>query len=119
MSEDFDRTVTSFFKQYQDRGMLKWAGFYLSDHTQQLEKEAHLATKIVSQQAQQSRQELTELLLAAFNQHLTVTLQLNTIRLNDDKVEEISGNVTGFTEAGVLINGHEFLIDDLRHIQTT
>ncbi|WP_261805832.1 hypothetical protein [Lapidilactobacillus luobeiensis] len=119
MSEDFDRIVAAFFKQYHDRGMLKWAGFYLSDHTQQLEKQDQLATKIVARQPQQSRQELTEKLLAAFNQHLAISLQLNSIRLNDDKVEEIGGYVTGFTADGVLLDGHEFLLADLRHIRIT
>lgn len=30
--------VTQFLNQYQDRGMMKWQGFYLSDHTSSLQK---------------------------------------------------------------------------------
>ena len=32
MSKEFDERVTNFFKNYHDRGMKKWSGFFLSDH---------------------------------------------------------------------------------------
>lgn len=36
---EFDtNVVTQFLNQYQDRGMMKWQGFYLSDHTASLQK---------------------------------------------------------------------------------
>jgi hypothetical protein len=36
--ESFDKEVDDFFKNYQDRGMKKWSGFFLSDHTVQINK---------------------------------------------------------------------------------
>lgn len=39
MSKDFDDKVLEFFKKYQDRGMMKWQGMMLSDHTAALNKE--------------------------------------------------------------------------------
>lgn len=39
MSKEFDQRVTDFFAHYQDRGMKKWAGFFLSDHTAMINKE--------------------------------------------------------------------------------
>ena len=39
MSEAFDKKVTEFFRTYQDRGMKKWQGFFLSDHTSTLRKD--------------------------------------------------------------------------------
>lgn len=39
---EFDpNVVTQFLSQYQDRGMMKWQGFYLSDHTASLQKVDH------------------------------------------------------------------------------
>lgn len=36
---EFDpNVVMQFLNQYQDRGMMKWQGFYLSDHTASLQK---------------------------------------------------------------------------------
>lgn len=31
-----DKLIYDFFKNYQDRGMKKWTGFLLSDHTAQI-----------------------------------------------------------------------------------
>ena len=33
MNDNFDQKVENFFKNYQDRGMKKWSGFFLSDHS--------------------------------------------------------------------------------------
>ncbi len=39
MSSEFDKRVEEFFRTYQDRGMKKWAGFYLSDHTTKINQD--------------------------------------------------------------------------------
>ena len=39
MSSEFDKIVEEFFRTYQDRGMKKWAGFYLSDHTAKINRD--------------------------------------------------------------------------------
>lgn len=39
MSSEFDKRVEEFFRTYQDQGMKKWAGFYLSDHTAKINQE--------------------------------------------------------------------------------
>ncbi|BAX68182.1 hypothetical protein [Latilactobacillus sakei] len=45
MTKRFDnKLVTQFLKHdYHDRGMMKWQGFYLSDHTSVRAKEASIA----------------------------------------------------------------------------
>ena len=39
MSSELDKRVEEFFRNYQDRGMKKWAGFYLSDHTAKINQD--------------------------------------------------------------------------------
>ena len=45
----FNKEVEEFFRKYQDRGMVKWAGFYLSDHvlkmSQQSKRDAYVEVK--------------------------------------------------------------------------
>ncbi|GFH41244.1 hypothetical protein [Pseudolactococcus insecticola] len=38
---DIDRTYSKFqeVREYHDRGMLKWQGFYLSEHTAAMEED--------------------------------------------------------------------------------
>lgn len=46
MSSEFDKRVEEFFRTYQDRGMKKWAGFYLSDHTAKINQEQRRRDKV-------------------------------------------------------------------------
>lgn len=47
--------VDNFFEQsYQDRGMLKWQGFYLSDYTAALNKERAKRDKKIEYRPQQT-----------------------------------------------------------------
>lgn len=40
MNKEFDKRVDDFFRNYHDRGMVKWAGFYLSDHVLKMHKKS-------------------------------------------------------------------------------
>jgi hypothetical protein len=47
---------------YQDRGMMKWIGFYLSDHTAVLNKESKVRNHINIEKEQMSLEEIGETL---------------------------------------------------------
>lgn len=38
----FERAAYFFSHDYQDRGMVKWQGYYLSDHTEDVKKKEAL-----------------------------------------------------------------------------
>lgn len=117
MSDQFDEMVTRFFKEYHDRGMMKWAGFYLSDHTQQLEKKAAQAQHIVTKQPQLPLTEIKQRLIQAFNQHQTVTIQLNSLQTDTTKIPELSGHITAFTADGIELNQQSLLYDEIDHVR--
>lgn len=54
--------VQQFLSEYQDRGMLKWQGFYLSDHTSKLKQMAQ------QQKNQEQQQHLRQMTTAAIVQ---------------------------------------------------
>ena len=97
MSKEFDQRVTDFFAHYQDRGMKKWAGFFLSDHTAMINKETR--QKSVPDRAEMSREECGKVLGAAFG---------------NQRPEEIVGFVQGYAEDKVVIGEHAIALDDLR-----
>lgn len=43
---------------YEDRGMMKWIGFYLSDHTAVLNKESAARSRINSEKEQMTVEEI-------------------------------------------------------------
>ncbi|WP_125766755.1 hypothetical protein [Lapidilactobacillus wuchangensis] len=114
---DFDETVQQFFKDYHDRGMMKWAGFYLSDHTQQLEKVTRNLRYQPTKQPQLSREELTQLILKAFNHHLPIILQLNAIGNDSEQIQEYQGYVTALMAQGFYLGNQQFNLLEVHHVR--
>lgn len=114
---DFDETVQQFFKDYHDRGMMKWAGFYLSDHTQQLEKVTRHLRYMPTKQPQLSREEVTQLILKAFNHHLPIILQLNALGVDSDQIQEYQGYVTALRAQGFYLGNQQFSLLDVHHVR--
>lgn len=112
MSKEFDQRVTDFFAHYQDRGMKKWAGFFLSDHTAMINKETR--QKSVPDRAEMSREECGKVLGAAFGNQQLVAVQLKEVDENGDRPEEIVGFVQGYAEDKVVIGEQVIALDDLR-----
>lgn len=112
MSKEFDQRVTDFFAHYQDRGMRKWAGFFLSDHTAMINKETR--QKSVPDRAEMSREECGKVLGAAFGNQQLVAVQLKEVDENGDRPEEIVGFVRGYAEDKVVIGDKAIALDDLR-----
>ena len=113
--------VKQFFKyDYRDRGMLKWKGFYLSDHTAALKKTANTAKahEHVKVHAQQSLADISEILAKSFAEQRLVQLQLNILNKNDQFTQDITGFVTGFNTDSIWLTGQDFpiQIQDIRHI---
>lgn len=117
MSEQFDQMVSRFFKDYHDRGMMKWAGFYLSDHTQQLEKNTAQAQHTITKQPQLPLTEIKQRLVQAFNRHQPIIIQLNTLQDDTTKIPELTGHITAFTADGIKLDQQTLLYDEIGHVR--
>ncbi|WP_395322570.1 hypothetical protein [Levilactobacillus parabrevis] len=97
-----DKLATEFFhRDYHDRGMLKWGGFYLSDHTSALTK-MHAAEQVEQAQPQQPVIEISRELAAAWHAQQPVHLQLNI--LDDNQViTTVDGIVAGVNEDHIVL----------------
>jgi len=65
--------------EYQDRGMKKWAGFFLSEHTAEQEKIQKGLAHINSPKPQMSEQEIGEVLQVARLKNKSVAIQIEAI----------------------------------------
>ncbi|EGP5189799.1 hypothetical protein EID59_14040 [Enterococcus faecium] len=65
--------------EYQDRGMKKWAGFFLSEHTAEQEKIQKRLAHINSPKPQMSEQEIGEVLQVARLKNKSVAIQIEAI----------------------------------------
>lgn len=99
--KEAERIAQRFFTyDYHDRGMLKWQGFFLSDHASALRREAQ-------QQPEVERPHLTETeigqrLTAAWQKKSPVHVQLNVLDGNH-VVQGFDGVVAGYDETMLVL----------------
>ena len=116
--EDAENVAEVFFRRdYHDRGMMKWAGFFLSDHTSALKKEA--AKKVEKKLPRQASDEIDERLIDAWHSKRHVHIQLNIVDENDIP-DFIEGRVMGTKDDSVVVKSRDeyqrFEIDEIRNI---
>lgn len=115
----YHRAQAFFEEKYYDRGMVKWLGYYLSDHTEQIAKEhAHnTQIKMRSWQTAMTEDEITALLFKAYRQRLKVDLQVKLQDMDGTLPALVSGIVQGYDENNfVFIGADAIKIDDIQWI---
>lgn len=115
------KIVDNFFKNdYYDRGMVKWQGFYLSDHTAALNKEDAALKQKFQYRPQQTLETITTILAAAYSRQHEVTIQLNQLDCNHINMPVITTLIHGYNANDIVIDSKKFIqIDDIRNIEFT
>ncbi|RRG08074.1 MAG: hypothetical protein DUD32_11110 [Lactobacillus sp.] len=99
---DDDETAQRFFKNdYEDRGMLKWQGFFLSDHTSTIKKDKK-ASVAEPMKPQQTNQEMMDTLFRALEYKYQVHIQLQELQ-HGETVVSIEGLVMQLDDGRVLV----------------
>lgn len=116
MSSEFDKKVDDFFKNYQDREMKKWAGFYLSDHTAKINQDNKRRNTIYVKKKPMDQIDIRAILMRSFGEHRKVSVQLKELSIDNDLQADIVGFVEGYREDTAIISGNLVLIDYINHI---
>ncbi|MCY7137114.1 hypothetical protein [Streptococcus gordonii] len=82
-------------RDFQDRGMAKWAGFFLSEHSTALAKKE----LDMSQFSQLDRQEINQLLRQAYSQQVPIRITF----LNQGKLTDVIATVFHLDSKQVLL----------------
>jgi len=85
-----------FVRNYQDRGMVKWAGFYLSEHTSSMEKEQTKRRNPEVLKQEMSEDEIENVLSFALLKNQFVSIQLLEIEQGVFKGKTITGKIVGY-----------------------
>lgn len=86
-------------RDFQDRGMAKWAGFFLSEHSTALAKKE----LDISRLTQLDRQDKFHLLSQAYSQQVPIQITF----LNQDKLTDITATVSHLDSKQVLLQEGE------------
>ena len=82
-------------RDFQDRGMAKWAGFFLSEHSTALAKKE----LDISRLTQLDRQDKFHLLSQAYSQQIPIRITF----LNQDKLTDITATISHLDSTQVLL----------------
>ena len=100
--EESETRAARFFKNdYHDRGMLKWQGFFLSDHTSAIKKEA--AQNIPELRPEMNQSEIGRILNDSWESCTKVSIQLNQVNGNAVPVE-LHGYVKGYQDDKICLS---------------
>ena len=117
MKNNFNDTVNNFFKNYQDRGMKKWQGFMLSDHIAALNKDKENNAKEYSEKFSMSETEVSQVLLQAFANNKSVSVQLKEKTLDKKIQPDIVGLLKGYEGDKIIIGDNKVELSDINHIE--
>lgn len=116
----FLKRVEQFFNsEYEDRGMKKWQGFFLSDHTAALKREAQSQATGIVPLPLMEQEEVRAVLGRAFANGLTVEIQATDVDTELSLLPNLRGKVMGYSGADsvALSSGDTMPIDRIRHVK--
>lgn len=107
---------------YQDRGMMKWIGFYLSDHTAVLNKEEKERNFINQEKPKMELEEIGEVLQQAYLQCKRVAIQLEALDSEGNFPADLNGKIVGQREAKIFLDEEErgmlhLTIEQIHHVE--
>lgn len=118
-----DHVAEQFFHySYHDRGMLKWQGYFLSDHTAALKRHRVYLKKQFHHEyfPQQTPATISQRISNAWHHHKVVTIVLNLITTNRLH-QTITGRITGYHGSTIVVTDcthkhHLIASKDIRNI---
>lgn len=104
-------------KVYQDRGMLKWIGFYLSDQTAAIQKDVAERSKVNNKKEQMYGEEIERVLNEARIKNKPVAIQLEALNAEAQYYDDVVGMIRGYDELGVYIDNQKVHYDEIRNVE--
>lgn len=102
---------------YNDRGRLKWAGFYLSDHTEEIDADNEQRSNQNLAKEQMATEEISKILKTALIKNRSVCIQKEERNVEGYYPEDIVGKILGGDELGIYVGDNKVHYDEIRHIE--
>lgn len=106
----------SYFHDYVDRGIMKWQGMYLSEHTAEMEKKQQEEEHVIVPKEKMSEHDIQQVLASAYESQHLIAIQLEMKDTDNNYFEDITGKLLGFDELGILVDGKLVLYEEIRHV---
>lgn len=108
-------------RNYQDRGMMKWNGFYLSDHTAIMEKDGKRRSKINRAKEELSQKKIDQIIQKAYTQSRRVSIQLADLDSENHYFDDLIGRIIGQGDQGIYLQIDDSVllisVENIRNIE--
>lgn len=109
--------IKNYGKEYVDRGIIKWNGMYLSEHTEQMYNEQAAIKNRPTQKLQMTTNQIQSVLVEGFKNSLVIAIQKEERNLDGDYLPDVIGHILGFDERGLFIDQQKVDFDEIRHVE--
>ncbi|MGH1885018.1 hypothetical protein ABE870_11965 [Enterococcus avium] len=90
-------------REYNDRKMAKWIGFYLSEHSTAMQNEDKKQTSVCYIKPTMSAEAITRTIEDALLHTKRISVQLNEVDQEGHAFEDISGSIAGYDTQSLFI----------------
>ena len=102
---------------YNDRGWLKWARLYLSDHIEEIDADNEQRFTRNLAKEQMTTEEISKILKTAIIKNRTICIQKEERDVDGYYPEDIVGKILGGDELGIYVGEDKVHYDEIRHIE--
>nr|BAK55669.1 hypothetic protein [Enterococcus durans] len=102
---------------YEDRGIIKWQGMYLSDHTEKIASKTKETAQVNVAKTQMTTEAISEVLNKALIKRESVAIQIKERDSEGYYPNDIVGVVLGHDELGIYVGSSKVNYDEIRHVE--
>lgn len=104
---------------YQDRKLLKWNGFYLSEHTRQLAVSKAKKVHIWPAKIAMDKRRIDQILYEAQLKDRWIAIQKEEVDEEGRYFPDIIGKIQGYDELGIYLANQKVDYDEIRNVAFT
>lgn len=102
--------------EFKDRGMLKWGGFLLAEHSARNEWELEKRNQVYPPMPLMDEDEINTVIQEAVLNNKSVSIQEKTVNIDGLHGANITGKIQGGENGELLIGNVRVMYENIRHI---
>lgn len=109
--------LNKFNERYIDRGVVKWMGMFLSEHTASVQTDKKKRSHIVEKKEQMNETDIYSTLNKAITNNSMVIIQIEEIDTEGNYQEDLIGWIEGYEDSYIYLSGNKIVLESIRNIQ--
>ncbi|CRH18748.1 conserved hypothetical protein [Carnobacterium maltaromaticum] len=109
--------LNRFNERYVDRGVVKWMGMFLSEHTASIQRDKKKRSFIVEKKEQMNENDIYSILNEAITNNSMIIIQVEEINTDGNYQEDLIGWIEGYEDSYIYLSGNKIALESIRNIQ--